>query len=137
MRQFRSLFRVEIDEEAGVLYIFGEKGTHDYPSLMVSREGEYVPISVSYGPIELALRLYYTDLVRTLSLLKPINGLQTTRQVGSTSAYLALGLRHDGSLVIRPTIIADARGHLSFNLTLPDDVRRQFWDWLQVEENKA
>jgi hypothetical protein len=132
MRQFRSLFRVETDTDNGVMYIFGEKGTHDYPSLMISREGEYVPVSVSYGPIELALRLRHEDLARTLTRLQPIDGLVTTRQVGSTSAYLALGLRSDGSLLMRPTVVADARGHLSFNLSLPQNAREALYDWLDV-----
>jgi len=133
MRQFRTLFRVEEDAESGVLYMLGEKGTHDYPSLMLSREGDYVPISVSYGPIELALRLRYVDLTRTLTRLRPIDGLQTTRQVGSTSAYLALGLRSEGSLLMRPTVVADARGHLSFNLRLPDEARKDLMRWLSID----
>lgn len=133
MRQFRTLFRVNEDQEHGVLYIFGEKGTHDYPSLMVAREGDYVPISVSYGPIELALRLRYADLSRMLTRLKPIDGLQTTRQVGSTSAYLGLGLRSDGSLLMRPTVVADARGHLSFNLSLTDQARQALMQWLSID----
>jgi hypothetical protein len=133
MRQFRTLYRVETDTENGVMYIFGEKGTHDYPSLMISREGDYVPVSVSYGPIELALRLRHEDVTRTLNRLQPIDGLITTRQVGSTSAYLALGLRSDGSLLMRPTVVADARGHLSFNLSLPQNAREALYDWLGVQ----
>lgn len=133
MRQFRTLFRVETNEETGIMYIFGEKGTHDYPSLMVSREGDYVPISVNYGPIEMALRLRYEDLARTLQRLQPIDGLQTTRQVGSTSAFLALGLRHDGTLLMRPTMVSDARGRLTVNLGLPDDARRKLMQWLDID----
>jgi hypothetical protein len=133
MRQFRTLFKVDVEEESGVMYIVGEKGTHDYPSMMVSREGEYVPISVSYGPIELALRLRHEDLARTLNRLQPVDGLQTTRQVGSTSAYLGLGLRHDGTLLMRPTVIADARGYLAVNLALPSEVKDQMMQWIGIE----
>lgn len=133
MRQFRTLFQIDTDTETGVMNIFGEKGTHDYPALMVRREGDYVPISLSYGPIEMALRLRYADLARTLQRLSPIDGLQTTRQVGSNSAFLGLGLGRDGSLMMRPTIVADARGHLSVNLRLPNDVRQQFVTWLEID----
>ena len=137
MRQFRTLFRVEEDHETGVLYIVGEKGTHDYPSLMVRLEGEFVPLSVSYGPIELALRLRYETLVRTLGRLQPIDGLQTTRQVGSTGAYLALGLRRDGMLLMRPTVVADAYGHITFNIGLPTEAREAFFKWLNVPQAAA
>ncbi|MEO0563641.1 MAG: hypothetical protein AAF125_16160 [Chloroflexota bacterium] len=134
MRQFRTLFRVDEDADAGVLYISGEKGTHDYPSLMVSREGSYVPISVSYGPIELALRLTYDDLAQALTRLQPVDGLQTTRQVGSANAYLAMGLRSDGVLLMRPTMVGDASGHMSVNLALPSEVRESLMRWLGIGE---
>jgi len=134
MRQFRTLFRVELDDDSGVLYIVGEKGTHDYPALMVSREGAYVPISVSYGPIEVALRLHHDELVRTLQRMQPVDGLITTRQVGSSSAYLAMGLRSNGDLLLRPTLISDAVGHFSVNLSLPQEARLSFFDWLGVTE---
>lgn len=142
MRQFRTLFKVDTDAESGVMTIVGEKGTHDYPSMMVSREGDYVPISVSYGPIELALRLRHENLAQALQRLHPVDGLQTTRQVGSSNAYLALGLRSDGVLLMRPTVVADARGHLSMNLALPADVKDQLMTWLRLnlpvpEEPKA
>lgn len=133
MRQFRTLFHVETDEESGIMNIYGEKGTHDYPALMVRREGDYVPLSLSYGPIEIALRLRYADLSRTLDRLQPVSGLQTTRQVGSNSAFLGLGLGEDGSLMLRPTIVADARGHLSVNLRLPDEARQAFMMWIARE----
>ncbi len=133
MRQFRTLFKIDIDKQNGVMTIVGEKGTHDYPSMMVSREGDYVPISVSYGPIELALRLRHEDLGRALQRLQPVDGLQTTRQVGSSNAYLAIGLRSDGVLLLRPTVVADARGHLSMNLALPVDVKEELTSWLGLE----
>lgn len=133
MRQFRTLFRVDADEQTGVLYIVGEKGTHDYPSLMVRREGDYVPISVSYGPIEFSLRLGYDDLARTLGRLQPVDGLQTTRQVGSTSAFIAFGLHHDGELIMRPTLVIDARGHLAVNLKLTPEARDTLLNWLQIQ----
>jgi hypothetical protein len=133
MRQFRTLFKVETDDESGVMYIVGEKGTHDYPSLMVSREGDYVPISVSYGPIEIALRLRHSDLSRKIARLQPVDGLNTTRQVGSNSAYLGLGLRSDGVLLMRPTLIADARGFISVNLALPAEVKDSLIEFLELD----
>lgn len=133
MRQFRDLFHIETNDDAGVMYISGEKGTHDYPALMVKREGEYVPISTSYGPIEIALRLNFTDLERTLSRIQPVNGLQTTRQVGSTSAFLAIGLHHDGSLILRPTLVVDAKGHMVVNLKLSNEARIAFINWLDID----
>ncbi len=137
MRQFRTLFKIDADTQPGVLMIVGEKGTHDYPSMMVSREGNYVPISVSYGPIELALRLRHGDLGQALQRLQPVNGLQTTRQVGSSNAYLALGLRTDGVLLMRPTVVADARGHLSMNLALPPAVKDEVVAWLELSEGNG
>ena len=55
-------------------------------------------ISASYGPMEIALRPRYEDLTRLLARLQPVEGLQTTRQVGTSQAYLATGLRSDGTL---------------------------------------
>lgn len=133
MRQFRTLSKIKTDTDKGVMYILGEKGTHDYPSLMVKREGEYVPVSVSYGPIELALRLRHEELSRTLLRLQPVDGLITTRQVGSTRAYLGLGFRNDQSLLLRPTVVSDAIGYLSFNLCLPSNVRQQLYTWIDVQ----
>jgi hypothetical protein len=66
--------------------------------------------------------------------LSPVAGLQTTRQVGTGQAYLSLGLQSDGSLLIRPTIVADATGHLGVNLVLTDAVRQALYDWLPVDE---
>ncbi len=132
MRQFRSLFRVDTDDDSGIMYIYGEKGTHDYPSMMVRREGDHVLISSSYGPIELALRLPHDELAQKIMRLKPVDGLVTTRQVGSAQAYLSLGLRTDGSLLMRPTLVSDARGHITFNLSLPEDARLALLDWLQI-----
>jgi hypothetical protein len=133
MRQFRSLFRVETDADSGIMSIYGEKGTHDYPSMMVRREGEHVLMSSNYGPIELALRLPYDELAQTIARLNPVDGPITTRQVGSTEAYLSLGLRSDGSLLMRPTLASDARGHLTFNLSLPAEARQALCAWLHIE----
>jgi hypothetical protein len=92
-------------------------------------------ISVRYGPVELALRPRYEELTRLLARLQPVEGLQTTRQVGSSNAFLAIGLRGDGSLVMRPTIAADATGQFSFNFMLSPEVRQTLFDWLPAVAN--
>src|SRR5690606_16908561 len=104
----------------------------EYAQLVMRREGTYVAISASYGPMEIALRPRYEDLVRLLARLQPVEGLQTTRQVGTSHAYLAIGLRSDGALIIRPTIVADATGYLTLNMALNPNTRRAFYEWLGV-----
>jgi hypothetical protein len=66
--------------------------------------------------------------------LTPIDGLSTTRQVGTGQAYLAMGLSPDNNLLLRPTIVADATGHLSLNLEITQKVRQTLYDWLKVAE---
>jgi hypothetical protein len=63
-----------------------------------------------------------------------VNGLRTTRQVGTGQAYLALGLQDDGTLVMRPTIVADATGHICLNLLLTSETREAIMDWLSVKD---
>jgi hypothetical protein len=97
------------------------------------REGDYITIAASYGLLEIALRPRYHELTRVLSRLQPVEGLQTTRQVGTGQAYLALGLKPDGTLLMRPTLVADATGHMTFNLTLTDEVRKALFAWMPIE----
>ncbi len=132
MRDFYELNTVTLNEESGVISL-GASGGGVSPRLSLRREGGYVSISISYGPLEMALRPRYPELTRVLGRLRPISGLQTTRQVGTGQAYLALGLREDNMLVVRPTIVADATGHLTYNLLLTDSVRQALYTWLQVE----
>ncbi len=132
MRQYRSLYMIDRDDDAGILNIYGDRGTHDYPAVAVRREGQYVQISVSYGPLEMALRLPAEDLERSLHRLVAIDGLRTTRKVGSSSAYIGFGLNKDGTLVMRPTVVADATGHLSFNFSLPTEARAVLFEWLEL-----
>lgn len=133
MRNFQNLDIVQIDESTGVLFLSSEKDTGTRPRLAMRREGSYVAISVSYGPLEIALRPRFSELSRVLARLRPVEGLQTTRQVGTGQAYISLGLQGDGSLVLRPTMVADATGHMCFNLLLGDDVRQQLYDWLPAK----
>ncbi|PJF34703.1 MAG: hypothetical protein CUN49_14315 [Candidatus Thermofonsia Clade 1 bacterium] len=104
----------------------------DEPRLAIRREGAYVTLSASYGPLEIAMRPRYEELMRAIARLTIVDGLMTTRQVGTSHAYLALGLHNDGSLLMRLTIVADATGHLSINLRLTDAVRQQLYQWLNV-----
>lgn len=131
MRNFYTLESAVINDETGVISLTTD---HDATTVRLSmrREGGYVSISISYGPLEMALRPRYPELARILGRLRPVSGLQTTRQVGTGQAYLALGLREDGVLVMRPTIVADATGHLTYNLLIADRARQTLFDWLPV-----
>lgn len=137
MRNFQTLDKVVIDDETGIIY-FSVQGDSDMsPRLTLRREGGYVAISASYGPLEIALRPQFDNLTNKLGRLQPVKGLQTTRQVGTTEAYLGLGLREDGTLLLRPTIVADARGHFSFNLMLTSAAREALYAWLPITPTGA
>ncbi len=133
MRNFVTLDHVSMNEEAGVFFIAASAASELHPQISLKREGGYVSISISSGPLEIAMRPRYQDLSRVLARLRPVNGLQTTRQVGTGQAYLALGLRDDGVLVMRPTLVADATGLMCFNLLIANDARQKLYDWLPVE----
>ncbi len=133
MRNFQTLEHITIDDTAGIMYILS--GEKIMPSrLALRREGSYIAISTSYGPMEIALRPRFEEFTRILARLHPVQGLQTTRQVGTGQAYLGLGLGSDDELILRPTIVADATGHICFNLVLPKTVREALYRWLPVEE---
>lgn len=133
MRNFQELDVVEIDSQNGILYIQHSQHDATFPRIAMRREGSYLSISCSYGPLEIAMRPRYAEVTRALGRLRPVRGLQTTRQVGTGQAYLALGLQTDGDLVLRPTIVADATGHVVFNLLLTASVREELFAWLPVE----
>ncbi len=132
MRNIQILDASRIDKESDSLELFLQSADDDYPRLALRREGAYVTISASYGPLEIALRPRYEDLVRTLSRLTPVDGLLTTRQVGTAQAYLAMGLTSNDNLLLRPTIVADATGHLSINLQIARNARETLYRWLNV-----
>lgn len=137
MRQFQTLDNITVDTESGILYIKHEDDLGTHPMISMRREGVYIAISASYGPLEIALRPRAEELARLLSRLQPVKGLQTTRQIGTANAYLAVGLRVDETLVMRPTLVADATGHLSFNLALTSATRQGLFDWLPVIKSQA
>lgn len=133
MRNFVTLDEVNVNQEEGVIYFTSSQPSELKPRLSMRREGGYVSVSISSGPLEVALRPRYQEFTRVLGGLRPVDGLQTTRQVGTGQAYLALGLHEDGNLVVRPTIVADATGLLCFNLLISDLPRQQLYQWLPVE----
>ena len=135
MRNFQILDDCKIDPESDSLELFFTNAQPEHPRLAMRREGIYVTISASYGPLEIALRPRYEDILRTLSRLAAVEGLHTTRQVGTAQAYLAMGLTSDGNLVLRPTIVADATGHLSFNIQITPKVRVALYEWLKVPDS--
>lgn len=132
MRNFQTLDEAKVDSASESMEMFLSDTDDDQPRLAVRREGNYVTISASYGPLEIAMRPRYDELVRAIARLTIVDGLLTTRQVGTSHAYLALGLHNDGSLLMRLTIVADATGHFSINLRLVESVRKQLYDWLNV-----
>ncbi|MEP7288531.1 MAG: hypothetical protein ABI947_22495 [Chloroflexota bacterium] len=132
MRNFQILDGSRIDTEADSLELFYSNADSEQPRLALRREGIYVTISASYGPLEIALRPRYEDLVRTMSRLTSVEGLHTTRQVGTGQAYLAMGLTRENNLLLRPTIVADATGHFSLNIQIAESVRQVLYDWLKV-----
>lgn len=131
MRNFQPLDHATVDDETESIQL-AHISSGNAPILVMHREGPYVTISVSFGPLEIALRPRYEDLIRALSRLSAVDGLHFTRQVGTAQAFLAIGLMPNGELLVRPTIVADATGYLSLNLQLSSDTRKTLYDWLKV-----
>src|SRR5215213_5184999 len=128
MRNFQILDGAKANSETDTIELFFTNAEEEQPRLALRREGAYVTISASYGPLEIALRPRYEDLVRTLSRLTAVDGLHTTRQVGTGQAYLGMGLTAENNLLLRPTIVADATGHFSLNIELSSEVRQTVFD---------
>jgi len=132
MRNFQLLDGCRADPESDTLELFYTNASEEQPRLALRREGLYVTISASYGPLEIALRPRYEDLTRALSRLTSVEGLHTTRQVGTGQSYLAMGLTPEDNLLLRPTIVADATGHLSLNIEITPQARQALYEWLQI-----
>jgi hypothetical protein len=130
MRNFQLLDKAAVDTTTGVMTISADYEHPGQPILALRREGSYIGISASYGPLEIAMRPRFQEFSRVLARLQPVEGLQTTRQVGTGEAYLSLGLQPDGTLLLRLTIVGDATGHLSFNLAVADAARKTLFEWL-------
>src|SRR5512140_3004752 len=69
MRNFQILDGCKADPESDSLELYHTGADSEQPMVALHREGAYVTISASYGPLEVALRPRYEDLVRTLSRL--------------------------------------------------------------------
>lgn len=133
MRNFQTLDTSK--QTADSLEFFTQAADDDEPRLAIRREGIYITISASYGPLELALRPRYEEFIRTLTKLAVVEGLLTTRQVGTGQAQLSLGLTASHDLLMRLTIVADATGHISLNLKLTPSARETLYSWLEVSPN--
>jgi len=131
MRNFQPLDHAQVNKETDTIQLVHTESDNE-PTLAMRREGIYVTISASFGPLEIALRPRYEDLIRTLGRLQAVDGLHTTRQVGTAQAYLAMGLSAGGELLLRPTIVADATGHMSLNLEVSAEARKVLYEWLNV-----
>jgi hypothetical protein len=136
MRYYQKLDRVSRDETDDTLLIECSEGDHCLPKLWFGREGMYVSISASYGPLEISLRPRQRDLVSGLAQLRPTERLSVMRMVGTGQAHIELGLATDGELLLRTTIVADATGHIAMNMILSAEARAQLFAWLGIE-NKA
>ena len=132
MRNFQTLDAARENLDSKSLEFYLKASEDEHARLALRREGAYVTISASYGPLEVAMRPRYEDLVRSLSRLSVVEGLHTTRQVGTNQAYLAVGLTADNHLLVRLTIVADATGRMSLNLNLTNEARAKLYEWLDV-----
>ncbi len=130
MRNLQPLTQAALDAATGVISFTAAENNPLNPSLAMRREGEYAAISASYGALEIALRPRIRELIRTLKTMQANDGLNTTRQVGSGNSLLGLGLRSDGGLMLRPTIVGDASGYFCFNLLLVPEAAAALRRWL-------
>lgn len=131
MRNYQLLDHADIEKD-NVLRLTTTDNNPNQPVVAMSREGAFVSISASIGPLEIGLRLPLTEMGRQLSNLHPVPGLATTRQVGTVNSYVALGLTKDNRLVMRPTLVVDAKGHVTFNLVVSGEVYQTLLKWLEV-----
>ena len=130
MRNYQVLDTATIDAD-NVLKLTNAEDNPEKPVLAMTREGTFVSLSASFGPLEIALRLRFDDLTRRLQRLLPVHGLATTRQVGTANSFVALGITEDERLVMRPTIVSDASGKLTFNLVTSKEVYAKINEWLE------
>jgi hypothetical protein len=132
MRVYHKLDRVVPGETSDTLLIQCSEGPDCQPELWLGREGLYVSISATYGPLEVALRPHLRDLTSSLAQLRPVERLSATRMFGTGQAQIELGLSTEGELLFRPVIVADATGHLAVNMILTQDARARLFEWLGV-----
>ncbi|MBL8147050.1 MAG: hypothetical protein JNL34_11755 [Anaerolineae bacterium] len=133
MRTYQTLDRAEVETDRDILTLTSATSSVIPTSVALRREGIYLAMSFSLGPAELALRLKTADVTRALTHLQPADGLQTPRQIGSGQAFLQVGLQLNGVLLLRPTLVSDANGMISFNLSLEHAARRALLTWLELD----
>ncbi|NDJ86320.1 MAG: hypothetical protein GYB66_10570 [Chloroflexi bacterium] len=131
MRNYQVLDSASVQNH--ILRLRTAENNPEQPWLSMSREGAFLSLSTSFGPLEIALRLNYDNFTKRLQQLHPVPGLATTRQVGTANSYIALGLTDNQHLVMIPTIVTDASGRISFNLLATTPVYRAMLDWLGVK----
>jgi len=132
MAKIEILSLAQYDETTGIYTITAPDETNSLARLNLRVEGEYVALSASYGPLEIALRPRIEELRRVLRMLQPVDGLQISRQLGSGGVSIGMGLQPDGRLLIRPAIVGDASGYIAINLVLGSDARAALFDWLGI-----
>lgn len=132
MRHFQTLSAVSHDTANDTLLISDGSSDPCAPTLWFGREGMYLSVAAGYGPLEIALRPRYRDVVTSLAQLRPTARLTVMRRVGTGQAHLELGLSTDGELLLRTMIVADATGHAAINLVLTSQARAQLFEWLEV-----
>lgn len=132
MRNPQILDRATLDTETQTFQLAESGGDDDQPTLTVNREGEYLVIAASYGALEIRLRLRLNEVTRALHFLAAAQGMAVSRQIGSSQAHIGLGVLADGSLILRPTLVADASGQISIHFVVTDSARRELYAWLRV-----
>lgn len=132
MRNFQTLDETVLDTDSGILTFTTRDQSAANARLNMRREGENIAISSGYGPVEIAMRLRFSELARTISHLQPVDGLGATRQVGNGAVSIALGLQMDGTLLLRSMLISDASGHMTFNFALTPTCTAKLKQWMGV-----
>jgi len=132
MRHFQTLSTASYDAANDTLLISDGSGDPCAPTLWFGREGMYLSVAAGYGPLEIALRPRYRDVVTSLAQLRPTTRLTVMRRVGTGQAHLELGLSTEGELLLRTAIVADATGHIAINLVLTPQARARLFEWLEV-----
>ncbi|MBZ0305695.1 MAG: hypothetical protein K8I82_06470 [Anaerolineae bacterium] len=130
MRDYQ--FLDTMSEEEGRLQFTNREGGANHSILALAQEGDKVAISASLGALEVALRLRLAEFRRQFNALKHVPGLSITRQVGTVEAFMGLGVVEDNRLALRPTLLVDATGRLSFNLLLSDACYQRLAEWLNA-----
>ncbi len=134
MRNYQVLDSAVVEKD-NVLRLSTTDENPENPGLAMSREGAFLSLSASFGPLEIALRLQHADVARRLKDLHPVPGLATTRQIGTANSYIGLGLTSQNRLVMRPTIVGDASGRVTLNLVTSADVYQTILKWLDSDSD--